>query len=270
MAEFLLAYIPVIHRGYLDWFQRHPHATILVADSETLRVVDWLRKDIRAMQADEAARLLRGLLVQKVLIASPAYLAELKPERFFVADDEVGRALAVSYLTGKSVTFENVFLMRDSQSVTSQVPIVLDRQMSLTEMMALALDLATLSSNWWRRVGAVAFRDGRPLLTAFNHQLPSEYEPYLSGDSRTPFKKGIHIELTTDQHAEAAIVAAAARRGISLEDAELGVTTFPCLHCSKLVTEAGFKACYFRDEYSNRDAELILRSAGVELVQITP
>jgi dCMP deaminase len=65
-------------------------------------------------------------------------------------------------------------------------------------------------------------------------------------------------------------VAEAARLGIALEDAELGVTTFPCLYCAKLVAEAGFKTCYFRDEYSNRDAELILRSAGVTLVQVTP
>ncbi len=75
----------------------------------------------------------------------------------------------------------------------------------------------------------------------------------------------MRTDLSTAIHAEAAIVAAAARDGVSLRGADLYVTTFPCPACARLIAEAGLRRCYFAGPYSVLDGEDVLRAAGVEL-----
>jgi dCMP deaminase len=78
----------------------------------------------------------------------------------------------------------------------------------------------------------------------------------------------VRPDLTTAIHAEAAIIAAAARDGVSLRGADLYATTFPCPSCARLVAEAGFRRCYFAGPYSVLDGEDVLRAAGVELLWV--
>jgi dCMP deaminase len=69
-------------------------------------------------------------------------------------------------------------------------------------------------------------------------------------------------------HAEAAIVARAARDGLSLRGAEIYVSTFPCPACARLIAGAGFTKCYFAGPYAVLDGDEILRAAGVELIWV--
>ena len=66
--------------------------------------------------------------------------------------------------------------------------------------------------------------------------------------------------------AEAQLVAAAAKQGISLEGASMYVTTFPCPPCAKLVAYSGIKKLYYADGYGVLDGERVLKSQGVEIV----
>ena len=75
-------------------------------------------------------------------------------------------------------------------------------------------------------------------------------------------------DLSTALHAEAAIIAAAARRGVSLAGADLYVTTFPCPACARLIAEAGLRRCFFAGPYSVLDGEGVLRAAGVEVIWV--
>ena len=69
-------------------------------------------------------------------------------------------------------------------------------------------------------------------------------------------------------HAEAAVVAGAARDGISLAGADLYTTTFPCPACARLAAGAGFRRCFFAGGYSVLDGEEVLRAAGVRLIWV--
>jgi dCMP deaminase len=106
------------------------------------------------------------------------------------------------------------------------------------------------------------------LAVAHNEHRPTEYSPYLNGDPRDDFSRGVHIELSTAIHAEAAIVARAARTGIVLDGADLYVSTFPCPTCARLVAEAGFRRCFFAGPYAVLDGDEVLRAAGVELIWV--
>ena len=70
------------------------------------------------------------------------------------------------------------------------------------------------SSDWWRQVGVVIAIAGRPVIVAHNRHLPTQYAPYIDGDPRNVFKKGVHIDLSTALHGEIAAICEAARRGI--------------------------------------------------------
>jgi dCMP deaminase len=133
------------------------------------------------------------------------------------------------------------------------------------ELLGTAATAAQRSSDWWRQVGAVAARGGTVLASAYNQHHPTEYAPYLDGDPRNNFSRGERVDLSTAIHAEAAIVARAARDGLPLHGADLYVSTFPCPACARLVAEAGFRRVYFAGPYSLLDGEAVLRQAGVEL-----
>jgi dCMP deaminase len=78
----------------------------------------------------------------------------------------------------------------------------------------------------------------------------------------------VHLELSTAIHAEASLIAQAAREGISTKAAVLYVTDFPCPPCAKLIAGAGIAKLYFRTGYAVLDGEGVLAAAGVEVVQV--
>jgi dCMP deaminase len=129
-----------------------------------------------------------------------------------------------------------------------------------------ALEAAGLSSDWWRQVGAVAVRAGVVLAVAHNEHRPTEYSPYLDGDPRNEFSRGVRADLSTALHAEAAVVARAARDGLGLAGADLYVSTFPCPACARLVGEAGIRRVYFAGPYAVLAGDEVLRAAGVERI----
>ena len=117
-------------------------------------------------------------------------------------------------------------------------------------------------------MGAIAWRGERILGAAWNHHCPTEYAPYTDGDPRDGFSRGVRADLSTAIHAEASVVARAARDGVPLDGADLYVTTFPCPACARLIAESGFRRCYFSGAYSVLDGDAVLRAAGVELLWV--
>ena len=131
-----------------------------------------------------------------------------------------------------------------------------------------AASAAERSPDWWRQVGAVLARDGKIILTAYNTHLPSEQMAYVCGDPRSNFNAGEHIDASLAIHAEIAILAEAARRGIITEGCDLYVTTFPCPPCANAWANAGIKRLFYRGGYSLVAGAEALRSRGVELFTV--
>jgi dCMP deaminase len=188
-------------------------------------------------------------------------------------DEEECRVIAARHLEGRPVTFDrSIFLRWDRKTVLAEQEVHPHRTVpfvgAVAEVMRCASSEAALATNLWRQVGAVVARDGNLVLAAHNTQLPSPHTPYYEGDPRMFFKRGLHFELTTDEHAEAILVGEAAQRGLALAGADLYVTTFPCPPCAKLIARAKFNRLYFANGYSTLDGERTLRENGVEIIRV--
>ena len=271
--KIILAYVPVLHRGYRDFFASEGAEKLYLLGKPFLENFEYLKKDLRALEQEDAKKAIESLgLFKNVEILSPEKISEIKNDLIIMPDEEESRKIADKYLSGFNIEYRNIFLRWDPKKVLEEKQVDYERTISseglVREMMDKAIVESEKASNLWRHVGAVVARDGNILVSGFNRQAPSQHTPYYEGDARMFFKKGLYIELTTDQHAESYLISEAARKGIALEGADLYMSTFPCPPCAKMVASAGIKRCYFSSGYSMLDGERILKDSGVEIIQV--
>jgi dCMP deaminase len=262
----------VLHAGYEALLAAHPDAEVLLLGPGFADEFPVLRKDIRALPAATAARYLGAVRDSPVRVVEPAELpTALTGDELVVSDEEIMRELVdrLDLAAGRRLTWHRTFLRWDrgwsqpARPVDHDVAVATDGLARV--LTARAAEAAGLSSDWWRQVGALAARDGVVLDVAHNEHRPTEYAPYLDGDPRNDFSRGVRPDLSTAIHAEALLVARAARDGRSLLGADLYVSTFPCPACARLVADTGFRRCYFAGPYALLDGDAVLRAAGVEL-----
>jgi dCMP deaminase len=269
--EIVALYLPVIHAGYLDLLERHAQADVGVLGSDIIETVPYLRKEIRALTPERAAQLLTGIGRTALVISIPD-LPNLSDtyDTVVMPNDDVSRELAPHF---ENVEYEPVFLRWDrenarvNQEVTPTRTIMADDTQA--EPIVAALSEASRSTSWWRRVGAaVANDEGGLMLQAHNGAIPTPYSNWIDGDPRNTAKRGQDMELSNEMHAEARLIAEAARTGKSLEGSSIYVSTFPCPTCAKLIVESGISRCYFAEGYAVLDGEEIMKRAGIELIKI--
>jgi dCMP deaminase len=275
----VLLYLPVVHAGHEGFFARHADAAeVLLLGTGFRAVFKSLAKDIRALPPERAAQFLRVMLPDPVIrVIEPADLpAAVTGDILVLPDEDVTRTLAAAgrLAEGRELVFDRTFLRWDREWSQAARPADPDGTLPAGELppalLARAAELAGHSSDWWRQVGAIAWRGAEILGAAWNRHAPTEYAPYVDGDPRDNFSRGVRADLSTAAHAEASVVAAAARDGIRLAGADIYVTTFPCPACARLIAEAAFRRCYFTGQYSVLDGDAILRAAGTELIRVGP
>ena len=274
----LIAYVPALHRGYIDFFKKYPESNLYILGGDFLREFPRLERDLRALAPEEAKQLLVGLnLFEEITVLTkenlePLARTVLANGLVVMPEDEVSRWFAEKYLPGKKVEFVPVFLRWDRKISSAEFEVPAGRVISENdldqEMMSAAQDLSKKSPDWWRQIGAVLARGGKVILSGYNRPMPSEYSVGAFGDPRSNFDAGERIDLSKFIHAEAGLIAEAAKRGIALEGASIYVTTFPCPVCAKSVALSGIKKVYYSKGYSLLDAEDILRAYGVEIVLV--
>ncbi len=271
-----IAYIPVLHRGYLDFLdtlQKEKIERLFLLDRAFVTDEFPLHKDIRALDATELKSSLVGhnFSFEIDVICELGDLDQLHPlKKIIMPEDEVMRWFAAEYLNEvQQVEWRDVFLRWDKKSSTTKKHVDPDATVTHEQLhrqlMARADRESSYSADWWRQIGAVLARDGEVLLTAHNHHLPDEQAPYYDGDPRGNFHKGEHIEVSTALHAEQALITEAARRGLSLEGTDIYVTTFPCPTCAKLLANTGVSRVFFEKGYSMINGAEIMEQAGIDL-----
>lgn len=277
MKKVLLAYIPVIHEGYRELFVKNPFVTVLyLFGAGLIERFYHLRKDIRILPPHLVKQAIESWgIFKEVAIADESTLGFINQEQVGVImpDEEECREVAARFLAKCVVEFDDrVFLRWDRPKALAEQNVTANRVVlfegAIEELMGRSFREAKLATNLWRRVGAVIVKGKEVLLAAHNTQVPSRHTPYYEGDPRMFFKRGLHIELTTDDHAERRLIAEAARRGIPIEDCDLYVTTFPCPPCAKQIAYSGIRTVYFAEGYAMLDSERILKENGVELVRV--
>jgi len=277
MNTIVIGYVPVIHEGYIKLFKQYggTNSSLYVFGRELIGYFDSLRKDIRAVQDPEnIVRMVKSLdIFENVGIANPQMLKSIPREsRLIMPSENISKTIAEKFLPGYNVNFCSIFLRWDRDSAEKKYKVGYNRVVSYTglakEMLNVAYEEAEKSSDWWRHVGAVAARNGQIIASTRNHHLPSEHTPYIVGDPRSEFHKGIRIELSSAIHAEAALISTIAGRRISLAGADLYVTTFPCPVCAKSIAYSGIRRVFFHEGYSVLEAQEILNLFGIEIILV--
>jgi len=272
----LLAYIPVLHEGYRRFIEAHGTGRRLFLIGPELHLDHGpLARDIRALPADAVARAVGSWSIcSEVSVLDAAGAERLAGERPFLTmpAEDVSYLVADRFFGRCEVRYDTVFLRwdktRTAQLLRAEAPSAPAADPLLAELVAKAEERAGASVDWWRRVGAaIRYTDGTVAARA-NEHLPHRLSPYVVGDPRSNFSKGVALELSTAIHAEAGLIAEAARRGVPTAGAVLYVTDFPCPPCAKLIAGAGVAKLYFRAGYAVLDGRDVMEAAGVELLQL--
>jgi len=72
---------------------------------------------------------------------------------------------------------------------------------------------------------------------------------------------------TRTVHAEANVIAFAAKRGISTDGSTLYTTVSPCNDCAKLIINAGVRSVLFWESYRDLEPVQLMREAGILVEQ---
>jgi len=275
MPESIVAYVPVIHQGYLRFFDQYPAADIFILDRELTKNYEPLQKDIRALEPEQIIRSLQPLLPDRhISLATAETVVQLNhaAQKIILPAEDISEQVAGEYFPAAETTFTSIFLRWDRKRTTAEALPKPDAKISqpkfVSQYMNQAVALSQTSADWWRQVGAVLVKDGAVILEAVNRHLPNQQETYMVGDPRANFHKGEKIELSTAMHAEAGLIAQAAQRGLALAGTQLYVTTFPCPVCARLVAESGIQEVFFAEGYAMLDGEEILKNKEIKLTKL--
>jgi dCMP deaminase len=276
MTAVAAAYVPVLHEGYQRFIAAHARdRPFFVIGPELYADYRPLAKDIRCLDAELVASAIGawGICSEVSVLDRPGAerLAERTPSIVLPAED-VSYQVVERFFPRCDVRYDPVFLRWDKSRTVALLeprPVREVSEDAALADLAAAADLARQRSvDWWRQVGAALRLVDGPLLTAANEHRPHRLSPYAAGDPRSNFTKGVAFELSTATHAEALLIASAARNGAATQGAVLYVTDFPCPPCAKLIAAAGVSRVYYRDGYAVLDGQHVLEAAGVEVVQV--
>src|SRR3989338_6341227 len=111
-------------------------------------------------------------------------------------------------------------------------------------------------------VGAVIVRDKTILSTGYNGSIRGLPHCDVVGHD---MENG-HCMRTL--HAESNAILQAAKNGVSIDNAEIYITSTPCWNCFKMIANAGIKKIYYGKEYGDEKAKKIAQELGIELIKI--
>lgn len=280
MNEVVLLYMPVIHRGYLQFLERHasPEWDCVLLGKEAL---DALGSDMEyVFRKDMAIRGLDESLVHDFIRSRNLYhsVEILEPDRNYrpvlavVAPDEDVTQLATKrFFPNAVVTFDTHRLRYDRIGSKREDPVPAATCCSdhaARTLMGAAVSEAEKSKDWWLSVGAIISREGIPLFAAYNAAALDPDLVNILGDPRSAFSRGVNTEDTLAAHAERRLVARAAKLGLSLLGTDAYVTHFPCVPCAESLAEAGIRRLFFKQGYSRLESAELLWVKGVEIIQV--
>lgn len=112
-------------------------------------------------------------------------------------------------------------------------------------------------------VGAVVVRDRRIIAGGYNGSI--------SGGDHC-IDQGCYVvdnHCVRTIHAEMNALLQCAKYGVSVSGADLYVTHFPCLPCTKSIIQSGISRLYYAMDYKNNSYAIeLLKQAGIEVLQV--
>lgn len=273
LKKILIFHIPVIHKGYLDFFKRIEGeiSNIYLIDEELQEELSEIKPDIASIDSKTVKKLLNKIGFENILIFSKSNIEEIRGKEIVLIQNEISRNLYEKYLKGEKVEWESVFLRWDKNQVLAELPtedIPISKEPFDTDKMKEAYKEAEKSSDWWRQIGAVLVKNRKIIARSYNQGVPNDNTPYQLGSIRDLFKAGEKQDFSPTIHAEQKLISEAAKNGIQLQGTTLYLTHFPCSVCAKLIAYSGIKNLYFSEGASNLDGKKILELVGVKIRRV--
>ncbi len=269
----IVTYMPVIHAGYLELFNKYPTADLVIIDKKLLnKKFRSIQKDIRALTTKQIIKSLQTLLPDRKIIyfKSETDIGDYK--QIVMPEDEISDWFKEKFFADKKIKIDSIFLRWSEAKTKQKKDVIPDDEVTTAELHRQFIDKITKeakkSSDWWRQTAAAVAKDGKLISIAHNKHVPSDQNQYILGDPRANFSRGEEIEVSTSLHAEEVVIAQAAAQGISLQGADLYVTTFPCPFCARLIAYSGVKRLFYKDGYSVLDGAELMRSHGIKLIRV--
>ncbi|NCA74186.1 MAG: cytidine deaminase [Gammaproteobacteria bacterium] len=131
--------------------------------------------------------------------------------------------------------------------------------------MSMAKLVATRSTCIRRQVGAVIVKDKRVLSTGYNGAPKGSRHCEELGCIREilDVPSGTRHELCRGVHAEQNAVVQAAYFGVSVKDASIYTTTYPCSMCAKIIINAGIIEIVYGEGYPDDLSKELLGESGI-------
>ncbi len=268
----LVAYVPALHAGYLSFFNKHQPSTIFVLGKSFIDAFPRLNRDLRALEPAQVVIGLKALGFDAEVLEIADVEKTSGYTKIVLPDEDVSRDFAQKYLTNAVPTLENIFLRWDGIAPDKQKEVSPDRTISTDELdrefMRKAFAESEKSADWWRQIGSVLVKDKKIICGGHIRYFPSDLALDVLGTPRSNFDFGQRPDVYISMHAEADVVAQAAKDGVPLAGASVYSSTFPCINCAFLLARSGIAKVYYAQGYSNLDSEEVLRSAGVEIIYV--
>jgi len=130
--------------------------------------------------------------------------------------------------------------------------------------MAQSLLLSLRSTCTRLSVGATIVRDRRIIAGGYNGSVTGDVHCIDEGC----YLVDGHCVRTI--HAEMNAILQCAKFGVETDGAEIYVTHFPCLQCTKMILQAGIKTIHYLKDYRNDDyAMKLIKQAGATIDKVT-
>lgn len=242
----VVAYVPALHAGYLSFFNTHQPSKIFILGKSFIDAFPRLNRDLRALAPKEVIIGLNALGFDAEVLEIAGVERINKYKQIILPDEDVSRDFVQKHLRRSAPILENVFLRWEGVIVDKQKEVSPDRITSTDELdrefMHQAITEGQKSADWWRQIGSVLVKDGKIFSAAHIRYFPSDHALDIFGTPRTTVDFGQRPDLYISMHAEADLIAQAAKEGISVAGASIYSSTFPCINCAFLSVPA-FLGC---------------------------
>lgn len=282
----IVAELPVVHKGYLDAFGKikkdnpkaHFHWGFL--SSQLIKELTNLEPDIRKIPFKDAKKLIGACLpINKIFLVNRYNFSKIIKNKDFhkiiIFRGEKSEDFSKKYLVGnryrKLIQLYDVRLRWKNNRVAefdkkvdklSAAEIKKHRQ-----IMNKVFGETDNSRCFWRQTGAALVKNEKIILTAYNKMMPTDDECYKIGCIRDNIAPGKSSEICSAVHAEASVIARAAKKGISLKNTTLYASHFPCPACAKLIALSGIKKVVYSRGHAVFDGRRVMKSKGVKLIK---
>lgn len=270
MNKVIVAYVPALHAGYLAFFNKHQPAKVFVLGKSLIDAFPRLNRDLRALAPGEAVVGLQALGFDAETIETNTVGKIVGYKQIVLPDEDVSRDFSQKYIDRGVPVLESIFLRWEGVVADKQKEVSPDRTTSTDELdkqfMRQAIVEGQKSADWWRQIGSVLVKDEKVFSAAHVRYFPSDHALDIFGTPRTTVDFGQRPDLYISMHAEADLIAQAAKEGVSVAGASIYSSTFPCINCAFLMVRSGIARLFYTQGYANLDSDNVLRSAGVEII----